>query len=204
MASGWAHLSDLSPIPRSQSIKRNWITGSQQNADLPRLRSGWPLLLGHPSSRTDSTDFGAIAIRWTNWSLAFRLYLPLGHKNQASCSTTAHGRRIGVDATRRQERMTGERDRAPVRILNERVMVGLGSLVDGELRCLRCRRWAWRTSSSTWSSTSSNPDTGKASMPCSSSSPVYVPNLGWIRVPGPLLVVLGWSAAVGNSALGVR
>jgi hypothetical protein len=43
--------------------QRNWITGSQQNADLPHLRSGRPLLHGRPSSQTDSADFGAIAIR---------------------------------------------------------------------------------------------------------------------------------------------
>jgi hypothetical protein len=50
-----------------------------------------------------------------------------------------------------------------------------------------------------WSGTSSNPDTGNASMSYSSSLPVYVPNLGWIRVSGPLLAVLGWSAAVGSN-----
>jgi hypothetical protein len=32
-----------------------------------------------------------------------------------------------------------------------------------------------------------------------SSLPVYVPNLGWIRVSGPLLAVLGWNAAVGSN-----
>jgi hypothetical protein len=53
-----------------------------------------------------------------------------------------------------------------------------------------------------WSSTSSNPDTGNASMSCSSSSPVYVPNLGWIRVPGPLLAVLGMERRRGE--LGCR
>jgi hypothetical protein len=53
-----------------------------------------------------------------------------------------------------------------------------------------------RTSSSTWSSTSSNPDTGNASMPCFPSPPVHVPNLGWIRVSGDLLAELGWSAVV--------
>jgi hypothetical protein len=103
-----------------------------------------------------------------------------------------------------ERRLGRERDRVHVQIFNERVMVGLGSFVGGELRCLHCRRWARRTSSSTWSSTSSNPDTGNASMPCSLSSPVYVPNLGWIRVPRPLLAVLGWSADVGSSVVGMR
>jgi hypothetical protein len=61
----------------------------------------------------------------------------LGYKAQVAANSCTNPVTMACRVGRERES-----DRAPVWILNERVMVGLGSLVDGELRCLRCRRWA--------------------------------------------------------------
>jgi hypothetical protein len=52
----------------------------------------------------------------------------LGYKAQVTANSCTNPVTMACRVGRERES-----DRAPVRILNERVMVGLGSLVDGEL-----------------------------------------------------------------------